>query len=66
MEIGMGILSNIMEKIFPKDHPAVANIPGPHPTTASVNLPAAAGSRCDHARKLSACNLRGSAVDVLR
>jgi Domain of unknown function (DUF3597) len=37
----MGIFSNIMEKIFPKDHPAVATVSAPQGTTASVSPPVA-------------------------
>lgn len=37
----MGIFSNIMEKIFPKDHPAVAAAPAPQATPSSASPPPA-------------------------
>jgi hypothetical protein len=37
----VGIFSNILQKIFPKDHPAVAAAPSLHATPSSTTLPAA-------------------------
>ena len=40
----MGIFSDILQKIFPKDHPAVAATPAPQGTAPSASPPAASAA----------------------